>query len=351
MVVRILFLSCLYVLQHLVASEVCGSTDKVPCVTLSGGVRMPLVALGTGASSFERECVDPGPHPPFKNMSCYKAQAEKAAKSWLQLGGSMLEMAQIDQNMIPVSQAISAIGVPRENVFLETKCFGSPNFDATVMCGYDALQMLNTSYIDLLLLHLPYRFKPQCWDFLESGMHAGCDPPAYDPGRQGRQEAWRALELLVQQKKVRAIGLSDFSVQQIEDILEIATVPPAVLETHWAPGQHNSTLHAFCSKHNIVIQAWGALGAGNWGKSILASPELERIADAHSNASRNVSTAQVALRWSVQLGNALIAGTGNPNHMRSDMNIFDFVLDDAEMDVISSLKPGSEQIGPIQIQV
>lgn len=128
-------------------------------------------------------------------------------------------------------------------------------------------------------------------------------------------------------------------------------MPPAVLETHWAPGHHNSTLLSFCSKHNITIQAWGALGAGNWGKSILASPELERIAAAHSNASRNVSTAQVALRWSVQLGNALIAGTGNPNHMRSDMSIFDFVLDDAEMDIISGLEPPGENVGPMHIQV
>lgn len=312
---------------------------------------MPVVALGTGASSFEHECEDPGPHPPFKNMSCYKQQALEATKSWLRIGGSMMEMAQIDQNMVPVAQARSTVGTRREDVFLQTKCFGSPNFDATAMCGFDSLQMLNTSYLDLLLLHLPLRLKPQCWDILSSGMHHDCEPPFYDPGKEGRQEAWKALEMLVQQKKVRAIGLSDFSVQQILDILEIATVPPAVLQTHWAPGQHNDTLFAFCVKHNITIQAWGALGAGNWGKRILSLPVLKRIAASHSSPARNISTAQVVLRWSVQLGNALIAGTGNIKHMSSDMDIFDFNLSDADMKVISALRAQGENTESFHIQV
>jgi len=312
---------------------------------------MPVLALGTGASSFEHECRDPGPHPPFKNMSCYKKQATEATKSWLRLGGSMMDMAQIDQNMIPVAQAVSTVGANREDVFFQTKCWGSPNFDATAMCAFDSLQMLNTSYLDLLLLHVPLRLKPQCWDLLSSGTHPGCETPFYDPGKEGRQEAWRALEMLVQQKKVRAIGLSDFSVQQILDILEIATVRPAVLQTHWAPGQHNSTLFAFCGKHNITIQAWGALGAGNWGKRILSLPELKHIAAAHSSPARIISTAQVVLRWSVQLGNALIAGTGNIKHMNSDMQIFDFSLSDAEMKVISELHPQGHDTEAVHIQV
>lgn len=303
---------------------------------------MPIVALGTGASSFETECVDPGPHPPFKNMTCYKKQAYEATKSWLNLGGSMMEMAQIDQNMVPVAQGISNVGTPREDVFLETKCFGSPNFDATVMCAVDAMQMLDTNYLDLLLLHLPLRLKPQCWDTLSSGARPECTPPFYDPGREGRQEAWKALELLVHQKKVRAIGVSDFSIEQINDILEVATVTPAVLETRWAPGQHNDTVSEFCKRHNITIQAWGALGAGNWGPSILSTPELKQIAKAHSTPRRSISTAQVVLRWSVQLGNAIIAGTGNPEHMSSDMNIFDFSLSDSEMHVISALNEPHE---------
>lgn len=312
---------------------------------------MPLVALGTGASSFEHECDDPGPHPPFKNMTCYIQQAKEATKSWLRLGGSMMDMAQIDENMIPVAQAVAEVGKSREDVFFTSKVFGSPTLGATVECGFDLLQMLNTSYIDLLLLHVPWRIKPQCWDFHSSDSVPGCSQPFYDPGREGRQEAWTGLELLVKRGHVRAIGLSDFSIDQMNDILEIATVKPAVLQTHWAPGTHNDTLKAYCDEHNITIQAFGAVGAGTWGKSVLSLPSLKSIAAAHSSPTRNISTAQVVLRWSVQMGVAILAGTGNSDHMLSDLDIFNFTLTDAEMKLISALRPPAQTPEPSQIMV
>merc|ERR1712039_936454 len=105
-----------------------------------------------------------------------------------------------------------------------------------------------------------------------------------------RQDSWRALEVLVRSGSVRAIGLSDFSEAQIEEIFEIASVTPAVLETHWAPGAHNDTLLAYCRRRGITIQAWGALGAGQWGTRILDDPVLARIARAHSSAERNITT-------------------------------------------------------------
>merc|ERR1719367_2424771 len=112
---------------------------------------MPLVALGTGASSYLGECQDPKPHPPFRNVTCFSRMARESARTWLRMGGAMVEMAQVDRNTIPVAQALSDMGARREDVFLETKCWGSQGFSATIECAADSLQMLGTDYIDGLL--------------------------------------------------------------------------------------------------------------------------------------------------------------------------------------------------------
>jgi len=299
---------------------------------------MPLVALGTGASSYLSECDEPKPNPPFRNVTCFAKCARESVDPWVKMGGEMIEMAQVDRNMIPVSQGLSAMGARREDVFLETKCWGSQGFDATIECAADSLQMLGTDYIDLLLLHHPFKPSPACWG--SPVWDQSCQgAPLYDPGPSVRQDSWRALEVLLRAGRVRALGLSDFSIEQMEEILQVANVTPAVLESHWAPAAHNDTLLAFCRRHGITLQAWGALGAGQWGKRILSSPALRRIAAAHSGGKRTLSTAQVALRWSVQQGVAVIAGTGNPQHMRSDLDICDFSLSEAEMREISALRP------------
>eukprot|EP00746_Dinoflagellata_sp_MGD_P018526 gnl/MRDRNA2_/MRDRNA2_14294_c0_seq1.p1 gnl/MRDRNA2_/MRDRNA2_14294_c0~~gnl/MRDRNA2_/MRDRNA2_14294_c0_seq1.p1 ORF type:complete len:356 (+),score=77.90 gnl/MRDRNA2_/MRDRNA2_14294_c0_seq1:85-1152(+) len=321
-------------------AKVCDASNRVQCIKVTGGVQMPLVALGTGASSYLHQCNEPKPNPPFRNVSCFKKSAFESAKVWLTLGGSMVEMAQVDRNMIPVGEALDATGTKRDDVFLETKCWGAQGFSATIECAADSLQMLGTDYIDLLILHHPFMPTPGCW-----GSPVWDQPcngqPLYDPGATVRQDSWRALEVLVQSKKVRAIGLSDFSDTQINEVLQIANITPAVLQTHWAPTAHNDTLLAFCRQHGITIQAWGAVSAGQWGKSVLSNPALVKIALAHSTAAKNVSTAQVALKWSLQQGIAVVAGTGDPAHMASDMDLFHFNLTDAEMQEISLLKGDS----------
>merc|ERR1719414_1176132 len=134
-------------------------------------------------------------------------------------------------------------------------------FDATLECAADSMQMLGTDYLDLLILHHPFKPSPGCWG--SPVWDQPCEGlPLFDPGPAVRQESWRALEILVHSGRVRAIGLSDFSEAQMEEIFEVANVTPAVLETHWAPGAHNDTLLAYCRRRGITLQAWGALGAG-----------------------------------------------------------------------------------------
>ena len=204
---------------------------------------------------------------------------------------------------------------------------------ATIQCQEDNLQMLgeygfNTSgYVDLLLVHFPFVIKPECY-----GLASGppCDPPFYDPGAAARQETWRAMEVLQQAGRARAIGLSDYNVTQIAETLAVATRPIALHQVEWNPLDHDEEMLALCEKHGIRLQAWSPLGGAEG--SVFEDPTIKAVAAAH-----NVSAAQVSLKWSLQRGVAVVVGTDNPAHMASDLDVWGFELSADEMSAISAI--------------
>mmetsp|Transcript_32193 Transcript_32193/g.88308 ORF Transcript_32193/g.88308 Transcript_32193/m.88308 type:complete len:197 (-) Transcript_32193:302-892(-) len=188
---------------------------------------------------------------------------------------------------------------------------------------------LNTSgYIDLLLIHFPFVIKPECYGV--STDPACADSPFTDPGAKARQETWRAMEFLQKQGRVRAIGLSDYKASDLQETLDVATLPIAVHQVEWHPYKHDEAMLALCKAHGIQLQAWSPLGGAQG--SVLSDPTVKTIAAAH-----NVSTAQVALAWSLQRGVAVVTGTDNPAHMASDLDLWSFNLTDAEVDAINKL--------------
>lgn len=317
--------------------DVC--SGPVPCITLRNGVAMPMIVLGTGASSYLHSCIEALPNPPcvlariehstskrcfsrvpsalraVSNRTCFIESAERAAVDWLRVGGTAVETAQVDSNQMPIGRAIKRSGVPREKVFVEAKCFGSMGHYATLVCAFDALEMLQVDYIDLLLLHQPFRVKAECIQALalhRMGDPTICNEPLFeDVGAAGRLASWRALELLLERGLVRAIGVAGFDAAQLLELLEHAAVAPHVLQTHWAPTSHDDALRALCVRHGVVLQAWGALGAGQWSRNVLRDPAVLGVAERHG-----ASAAQVVLRWSVQQNITVLAGTGNVAHSR-----------------------------------
>ena len=323
---------------------------------------MPLVGLGTGASAFGNECDEPPPNPPFTNERCFVDMAKRAAADWIGRGGALVETAQDDLNQVPVGAAYAESGVDRSELFLMTKCIGSLSFEGTSECIYDALQMLQTDYLDLVILHGPRR-PGACFEGQVGVRNAqsGCthevpvgdeDHPwkAYDPGDAGRLESWRALEVAQLRGLTRAIGLSDFSVEQIGPILAKARIPPALLQTNFQMASRFQRpealkLKAYCDAHGIVTQAWGPLGSPILGrgfdpqepeKPFLRQVDYESGALRAIAAAHGVSTRQAALRWILESGAAIVVGTGNPEHMRSDAALFGFSLSPAEMAVLDS---------------
>ena len=250
-------------------------------VTLNNGVEMPMAGIGTFLLTPD--------------------EAETSVTSALQAGYRLIDTANAYVNEKAVGRAIKKSGTDRKEVFLETKLW--PSFYEQTDAVEKTLERLDTDYIDLLLIHQP----------------AG----NYTAGYRLMEQAYKA-------GKVKAIGLSNFTTAQIQEILDICEVKPAILQTEVHPYSQEQKLKEFLARENIVIQAWYPLGHGD--KVLIQEPVFTRLA-----AKYGKSNAQIILRWHIQAGNVVIPGSKNPDHIRANFDLFDFSLSDTEMAEIAAL--------------
>lgn len=250
-------------------------------VKLINGVEMPIAGIGTFMLSPD--------------------EAENSVISALQDGYRLIDTANAYVNEKAVGRAMKKSGIARENIFLETKLW--PSFYEQEDAVEKTLKRLNTDYIDLLLIHQP----------------AG----NYIAG-------YRLMEKAYKEGKVKAIGLSNFTMEQIQEILDVCEVNPAVLQTEVHPYFQEKELKEFLAKEDIAIQAWYPLGHGD--KALLEESVFTRLAEKYGK-----SNAQIILRWHIQAGNIVIPGSKNPNHIRANFELFDFALSDEEMSEIAGL--------------
>lgn len=244
-------------------------------VKLNNGVEMPMAGIGTFLLSPD--------------------EAEASVLSALQGGYRLIDTANAYVNEKAVGRAMKKSGVPREQIFLETKLW--PSFYEQEDAVEKTLERLDTDYIDLLLIHQP----------------AG----NYLAGYRLMEKAYKA-------GKVKAIGLSNFDREQIQEILDNCEVKPTVLQTEVHPYFQEKELKAFLEKEGMVIQAWYPLGHGD--KALIEEPVFTELA-----AKYGKSNAQIILRWHIQAGNIVIPGSKNPDHIRDNFALFDFTLTDEEM--------------------
>ena len=250
-------------------------------IKLNNGVDMPMAGIGTFLLTPD--------------------EAEVSVTSALQSGYRLIDTANAYVNEKAVGRAIRKSGIDRNEIFLETKLW--PSFYEQSDAVEKTLERLDTDYIDLLLIHQP----------------AG----NYVAGYKLMEKAYR-------EGKVRAIGLSNFTAAQIQEILDICEVKPAVLQTEVHPYSQEQELKAFLAKEDMVIQAWYPLGHGD--KALIQEPVFTRLAEKYEK-----SNAQIILRWHIQTGNIVIPGSKNPEHIRANFDLFDFSLDDEEMAEIAAL--------------
>ena len=249
--------------------------------TLNNGIKMPMAGIGTFLLTPD--------------------EAEASVLSALQCGYRLIDTANAYVNEKAVGRAMRKSGIPRDEIFLETKLW--PSFYEQEDAVEKTLQRLGTDCIDLLLIHQP----------------AG----NYIAG-------YRLMEKAYKEGKVRAIGLSNFTPEQVQEILDICEVKPAVLQTEVHPYSQEKGLKAFLDKEGIVIQAWYPLGHGD--KTLREEPLFTELAHKYGK-----SNSQIILRWHIQSGNIVIPGSKHPQHIKDNLDVFDFALTDNELDRIAAM--------------
>lgn len=254
-------------------------------IALNNKVKMPILGLGT----FMLEPDDA------------RASVEFALKN----GYELIDTANAYVNEKAVGRGMKASGRSREEIFLETKLW--PCFYESDTAIDETLQRLGTDYIDLMILHQP----------------AG----NYVAGYQKLEAAYKA-------GKLRAIGLSNFSIEEVQQIIDQCEVMPAIVQMECHPYFPQTEMKQFLAQHDIAIQAWYPLG-GRGNKVILEEPVIAAIAEKYGK-----TPAQVIMRWHVQVGNVVIPGSKTPSHIADNIDVFDFELTSQEMAEISALDKG-----------
>jgi diketogulonate reductase-like aldo/keto reductase len=269
-----------------------------PALTLNDGVTMPALGLGVFQS------------PPEETTA--------AVETALRDGYRHIDTAAAYGNEREVGDAVRASGLDRSEVFLETKIWISDyGYDETLHGFEKSAGKLGVEQIDLLILHQAL-------------------PSAFDR----TLEAYRALERLLSDGRVRAIGVSNFMVDHLTRLLDRATVVPAVNQIELHPYFAQSAVQAFGAEHGILTQAWSPIGGITFYRdgehtSTLEDPVIVDIAEAHGK-----TPAQVMLRWGLQQGRSVIPKSTKPARIAENIDVFDFELTGDELAAIDGLDTG-----------
>lgn len=254
---------------------------------LNNGVEMPKLGLGVWKTS--------------------NANAKESVSAAIQQGYRLIDTAKQYGNETGVGEGIreglEKTGLNRKDLFVTTKVFnGDQGYQSTLDSIDGILERLQLTYIDLLLVHWPVDGK--------------------------YVDTWKAMEKLYHAGKVRAIGISNFDVERMQDLLDHADVTPVINQMEFNPLQQQKDVLAFCQHAGIQLEAWSPLGGGD----ALNNPTIQEIADAHGK-----STAQVIIRWDLQRGIITIPKSAHIERIEQNADVFDFELTDAEVEAINNL--------------
>jgi methylglyoxal/glyoxal reductase len=264
--------------------------------TLHNGVKMPWFGIGV----FK---VEEGP------------ELVHAVKTAIQYGYRSIDTAAIYENEAGVGQGIreglKEIGISREELFVTSKVWNADlGYESTIKAYETSLNKLGLEYLDLYLIHWPVEGK--------------------------YKEAWRALETLYKEGRVKAIGVSNFHIHHLEDLMKDAEIKPMVNQVEYHPRLTQKELKAFCREHGIQLEAWSPLMQGQ----LLDHQVLKDIANKYGK-----SPAQVILRWDLQNGVVTIPKSTKAHRIAENAQVFDFALTDEEMERIDGLNQ-NKRVGP-----
>ena len=263
---------------------------------LNNGVEMPWFGLGV----FK---VEEGP------------ELVEAIKSAIKAGYRSIDTAAIYGNEAAVGEGIlagiEATGISREELFITSKVWNADQgYEETIAAYEESLKKLKLDYLDLYLVHWPVEGK--------------------------YKDTWRALETLYKEKRVRAIGVSNFQIHHLQDVIKDAEIKPMINQVEYHPRLTQKELQAFCKEQGIQMEAWSPLMQGQ----LLDNETLQAIAEKHGK-----TTAQVILRWDLQNGVITIPKSTKEHRIIANADVFNFELTKEDMEKIDALNQ-NHRVGP-----
>ncbi|MEU4190358.1 aldo/keto reductase [Kribbella sp. NPDC026611] len=262
--------------------------STVPSLTLDNGVEIPQLGLGVWQVPDEI--------------------AADVVTTAFEAGYRHIDTAAAYGNEPGVGRAIAAAGIPRDELFITTKLQNDDQgFESTLKAFDASVQRLGLEYVDLYLIH---------WQCLKKDKYV---------------ETWKAFEQLYADKRIRAIGVSNFHEPALRRIFEETTIRPAVNQIELHPALPQDELRAFNAENDIVTESWSPLASGE----LLENAALKTLGEKHGK-----TPAQVMIRWHLQLGNVVIPKSKTASRIRENIEVFDFRLDNDDMAAIADLETG-----------
>ena len=264
---------------------------NVPMKKLNNGVQMPVLGFGVFQVPDPKEC-------------------KQAVLDALASGYRLIDTAAAYQNEAAVGEAIKESGIAREEIFVTSKLWVSDFTYERAKAGIErSLELLGLDHIDLYLLHQPY------------GDTMG---------------AWRALEEAYQAGKIRAIGVSNFYADQLKNLELTTNIKPAVNQIEINPWFQQTSEVTFAQSEDILVEAWAPFAEGK--HNIFTNEKIKAIVEKYGK-----SNGQVILRWLLQRGVTVIPKSVHKNRMEENIDVFDFELSPADMEVMASLDKNESQ--------
>ena len=262
------------------------------CTLLNNGLKMPWLGFGV-----------------FRIKD--GQQVEHAVKTALEIGYRSIDTATIYKNERGVGKAIRESGIPREDVFLTTKVWNDDQRGKRILAAFEeSLKRLDTEYVDLYLVHWPME---DCY-----------------------QETWQVMEEIYQSGRAKAIGVSNFHIHHLDEILGNGRIVPSVNQVEFHPFLVQPELLEFCQEYGIQVEAWAPLVEGK----IITEQAVQKLAEKYHK-----TPAQITLRWDLQHEVVTIPKSTHANRIAENAQIFDFELSQEDMNVLDALDQG-KRVGP-----